>query len=65
MFQGIQNGNGWQIASGAFTAGAAAGAWGGPAGAAVGLAIGLAAFGVTKLFDWFDDSEHDIASQQI
>jgi hypothetical protein len=75
IYQGIQNGNGWQIASGAVTAGAAvggylavgaaAGAWGGPAGAAVGLAIGLAAFGVTKLFDWFDDSEHDIASQQI
>jgi hypothetical protein len=75
VFQGIQNGNGWQIASGAVTAGAAvggylavgaaAGAWGGPAGAAVGLAIGLAAFGVTKLFDYFDDSEHDIASQQI
>lgn len=75
VYQGIRNGNGWQIASGAVTAGAAvggylavgaaAGAWGGPAGAAVGLAIGLAAFGVTKLFDWFDDSEHDIAGQQI
>jgi hypothetical protein len=75
VFQGIKNGNGWQIASGAVTAGAAvggylavgaaAGAWGGPAGAAVGLAIGLAAFGVTKLFDWFDDSEHDIADQKI
>lgn len=75
VYQGIRNGNGWQIASGAVTAGAAvggylavgaaAGAWGGPAGAAVGLAIGLAAFGVTKLFDWFDDSEHDLAKRQI
>lgn len=75
VYQGIKNGNGWQIASGVVTAGAAvggylavgaaAGAWGGPAGALVGLGIGALAFGVTKLFDWFDDSEHDVASQQI
>lgn len=75
IYDGIKNGDGWQIASGAVTAGAAvggflaagaaAGAWGGPAGALVGLGVGALAYGVTQLFDMFDDSEHDVASQQI
>ncbi|AGC47136.1 hypothetical protein MYSTI_05860 [Myxococcus stipitatus DSM 14675] len=75
IYDGLQNGNGWQVASGATTAtaavggyllsGAAAGAWGGPAGAAVGVTVALAAWGLNKMFDHFDKSEYDIATPTI
>ncbi|MBX7101744.1 MAG: hypothetical protein K1X89_28775, partial [Myxococcaceae bacterium] len=75
VYQGIQSGDGWQIAKGGvtaagavggyFLAGAAAGAWGGPAGVLVGVGVGALVFGATKLFDAFDDSEHEIADVRI
>ncbi|HLL00720.1 MAG TPA: hypothetical protein VK539_09050 [Myxococcaceae bacterium] len=79
VFQGIRNGNGWQVAkgtvgiagtiAGAVATGAVAGSIGGPLGTAVGalagVAIGLVTWGVGKLFDWFDNSEHDMAPVQI
>ncbi|MFY2563647.1 hypothetical protein ACN469_38995 [Corallococcus terminator] len=77
MVDGFQNGNGWQVASGAVTAAAGAGGYfavnavvaaswgGGPAGAAAGLLIAAGAYGLNKMFDHFDKSEYHIAKPVI